>query len=42
MQKTIRLAAATTALALATAFAVAAPKTITLPPDGTVDRKSVV
>ena len=40
MQKTIRLAAATTALALAPAFAVAAPKTITLPPDGTVLRAS--
>ena len=36
MQKTIRLAAIATALALGTAFAIATPKTITLPPDGAV------
>jgi hypothetical protein len=40
MQRTIRLAAAAAALAFTTAFAVATPKTITLPPDGAVLRAS--
>jgi mono/diheme cytochrome c family protein len=40
MQKTIRLAAIATALAFGTAFALATPKTITLPPDGVALRPS--
>jgi hypothetical protein len=40
MQKTIRLAAIAAALALGTAFAIATPKSITLPPDTAALRPS--
>jgi hypothetical protein len=40
MQKTIRLAAIAATLAFGTAFAIAAPKSITLPPDGVMLRPS--